>query len=63
LTEVQFAALYPDDSYIEYSREFESISNFEYEDRLNESKRRIKVLNPAMIDKVVSDIQRLLSGV
>lgn len=62
MSELHFNQQYPYASYEEYSRGFEQISNFEYEDKLNESKRRIKVLNPSMIDKVVSDIQRLLAG-
>lgn len=62
LTETQFNALYPSDSYEEYSLRFESVSNYEYEDRINESKRRIKVLNAQAIDKVVDDVRRLLSG-
>ena len=62
LTQQQFTALFPLDDYTEYSRNFETISNYEYENRVNESKRRIKVLNAKAIDKIVEDIQRLLAG-
>lgn len=32
-----------------------SVSNFQYEDRLNEAKRRIKVLKPAYVSTITSD--------
>lgn len=32
-----------------------AISNYEYEDRLNESKRRIKILKPEFVNRIVND--------
>lgn len=37
-----------------------SISNLQYEDRLNENKRRIKVITPSMVDKVIQQFGELL---
>lgn len=36
------------------------VSNLQYEDRLNESKRRIKVITPAMVDRVIQQFGELL---
>jgi hypothetical protein len=36
------------------------ISNFQYEDRLNEEKRRIKILKPIYVEAVVSDFNKTL---
>lgn len=33
------------------------ISNYDYEFKLNEAKRRIKILNPSVIDKIVLEIE------
>lgn len=38
-----------------------SVSNFQYEDRLNESKRRIKLIKPRYVDAIVSEIKSKLS--
>jgi hypothetical protein len=37
-----------------------SVSNLQYEDRLNESKRRIKVITPEMVDRVIQQFGELL---
>jgi hypothetical protein len=34
-----------------------TISNYDYEFRVNEAKRRIKILNPNVIDRVVNEIE------
>lgn len=62
LTQSQYELFYPGKSYVEYSYGFSSVSNYEYETRLNEDKRRIKVLNSTAVDKMVNDIQELLGG-
>lgn len=39
------------------------VTNFQYEDLLNEQRRRIKVLKPRFVQKIVSDFQSKLSGI
>lgn len=39
------------------------VSNYEFEDRLNESKRRIKILKPQFIDVVVNEFVKIFEGV
>lgn len=36
------------------------VSNLQYEERINESKRRIKVITPAMVDRVIDQFGDLL---
>lgn len=60
LDPIDFAVLFPGKDYDQHYLNLETISNYEHESRLNESKRRIKVLNPQIIDKTVNDIQTLL---
>jgi hypothetical protein len=36
------------------------VSNLQYEERINESKRRIKLITPAMVDKVIEQFGDLL---
>ncbi len=60
ITETEYRATYIFENYIVYSRQFKPVINYDYEDTINESKRRIRVLNPALIEKVVADIKRLL---
>jgi len=37
-----------------------SVSNYDYEVRLNESKRRIKIISPTLIDSVLKNFKELL---
>jgi hypothetical protein len=39
-----------------------SVSNYEYEDRINESKRSIKILNPRLIPDFVNQFNKLING-
>jgi hypothetical protein len=41
-------------------QEVEPVTNFEYEDRLNESKRRIRLISPSMLQKVVSQFKGII---
>lgn len=61
LSPEQYELFNPGKSYSEYAYDFNSVSNHEYEHRLNEDKRRIKVLNSRAIVKMTSDIQDLLN--
>lgn len=40
-----------------------SISNFTYEDKLNEAKRRIKILKPRYIESIVREFNKKFEGV
>lgn len=40
-----------------------SVSNFQHEDRLNELKRRIKVLKPRYVETVINEVKEKLSRV
>lgn len=40
----------------------QSVSNFDYEDGLNEAKRNIKVLDPAYINQVISAYAKIFQG-
>lgn len=48
------------EQYERYSRGFSTVSNHEVEERANERKRRIKVINAAVIDQVSREIQELI---
>lgn len=48
------------EQYERYSRGFSTISNHEVEERINERKRRIKVINAAVIEQVASEILGLI---
>jgi hypothetical protein len=40
----------------------EPVSNYEYEFRENEKKRRIKIIHPRLVEQVVSDIEDILEN-
>ena len=40
-----------------------SVSNFQYEEKINESKRRIKILKPKYIDAVVKEFTAKIEGI
>lgn len=40
-----------------------SVTNFQYEDRINESKRRIKILKPQFVQTVVNEVKEKFSRV
>jgi hypothetical protein len=54
---------YKHDTYEEYTRQFITISNKEYESKLNEEKRRIKVINPSLLPQVVKEVKELIQNV
>lgn len=63
MSEQQFVMLRPShqtQTYEQYQKQLTSITNFEYEQRLNESKRRIRVLTKSAVDQVIKDIQFLI---
>lgn len=37
-----------------------SVSNYEYEDRLNESKRRIKLISPSLLNQIVANFKLII---
>ena len=39
-----------------------SVSNFDYEFELNESKRRIKIIHPSLVDQVVKELTNLMES-
>lgn len=43
-----------------YERRFSSVSNREYEESLNESKRRIRVIHSDIIERVASELTSLI---
>lgn len=61
-TEIDYRLAYKYDDYDQYSDRFIVVTNYDYEYSINESKRRIKVLNPTAVSKAVSDIQRLIGS-
>lgn len=36
------------------------VSNYEYEDRLNESKRRIKLISPTMLNQIIANFKLII---
>lgn len=38
-----------------------SITNYEYEFRLNESKRRIKIIDPSLIDQLITEVETIFN--
>lgn len=36
------------------------VSNYEYEDRLNESKRRIKLISPTMLNQIIANYKSII---
>lgn len=45
---------------IQLAANYSSVSNFQYEDELNESKRRIKIINPTFIDQILKEFEDIL---
>jgi hypothetical protein len=60
MTQEQFEIIHPGKSYQEYLRTLSPVSNYDYEDDLNESKRRIKVVNANMVAKLAKELQDLM---
>lgn len=47
--------------YNNFYADFVAIQNFEYEDRINESKRRIKVMTKSMVERTAAELSALIN--